>query len=147
MSVRGTRAFAAFGIALGLGLYTVRYAEALSYLGDDPRAWANCHITRRQFEVVQRPARGGRDLQRLPHLARLVGKYVSKALNSFYNSRAVTLQHFASRSRSRSATRALHASCVSCHGELVVELHAARGALEDVRCLSCHRSVGHGSTR
>jgi cytochrome c nitrite reductase small subunit len=35
---------APLGVALGLGGYTLVYAEGLSYLSDDPEACANCHI-------------------------------------------------------------------------------------------------------
>ena len=153
MSGRGTRAFAvlgaAFGIALGLGLYTVRYAEALAYLSDEPEACVNCHIMRDQFESWSKGPHAAVATCNDCHTPHdLVGKYVSKALNGFHHSRAFTLQDFHEpiQITERNA-RALQASCTTCHGELVAELHAARGAREEVRCVSCHRSVGHGPTR
>jgi cytochrome c nitrite reductase small subunit len=140
---------AAFGVAAGLGLYTVRYAGALSYLSDDPRACANCHIMNEQFEGWSKgphAAVASCNDCHVPH--DLVGKYVSKALNGYHHSRAFTLQDFHEpiRITPRNA-RALQESCVHCHGDLVQELHAARGAREDVRCVSCHRGVGHGPIR
>jgi cytochrome c nitrite reductase small subunit len=150
MRVRGPLLLgAAFGVVLGLGLYTVRYAEALSYLSDDPRACANCHIMREQYEGWSKGPHAAvatcNDCH-VPHS--LVGKYVSKALNGFHHSRAFTLQDFHEpiQITERNA-RALQAGCLHCHGDLVSELHAVRGAREDVRCVSCHRSVGHGPTR
>jgi cytochrome c nitrite reductase small subunit len=153
MPAWGTRAFAvlgaAFGIALGLGLYTVRYAEALAYLSDDPRACVNCHIMRDQFEGWSKGPHAAVATCNDCHTPHdFVGKYLSKGLNGYHHSRAFTLQDFHEPIliKERNA-RVLQASCVGCHGELVAELHAARGEREDVRCVSCHRSVGHGPTR
>ena len=36
--------FALFGGIVGLALFTVSYAEATSYLSDDPAACRNCHV-------------------------------------------------------------------------------------------------------
>jgi cytochrome c nitrite reductase small subunit len=42
-----------FGIALGAGAFTVRYAEGLSYLSTNPTACVNCHIMREQYDGWQ----------------------------------------------------------------------------------------------
>jgi len=140
---------AAFGIALGLGLYTVRYAEALSYLSDDPRACVNCHIMREQYEGWLKGPHAAVATCNDCHVPHdLVGKYLSKALNGYHHSRAFTFQDFHEpiQITPRNA-RALQESCTACHSDLVSEIHAVRGEREDVRCVSCHRSVGHGPTR
>ena len=41
------------GSLAGFGSYTFRYAEGLSYFSTDPRACANCHIMRRQYDGWQ----------------------------------------------------------------------------------------------
>ena len=38
------------GAALGLGSYTFAYARGWSYLTDNPRACANCHIMNEQYD-------------------------------------------------------------------------------------------------
>ena len=38
------------GAALGLGAYTFAYARGWSYLTDNPRACANCHIMNEQYD-------------------------------------------------------------------------------------------------
>ena len=40
----------------------------------------------------------------------------------------------------------LQEGCLRCHGPLVDELVSARGG-DAVRCVHCHRGVGHGPTR
>ena len=39
------------GVGAGVGGYTFRYAEGLSYLSTDPKACANCHIIDRKSVV------------------------------------------------------------------------------------------------
>ena len=150
----GTRAFAmlgaAFGIVLGLGLYTVRYAEALSYLSDDPRACVNCHIMREQFEGWAKGPHAAVATCNDCHVPHdLVGKYVSKALNGFHHSRAFTLQNFHEpiQITARNAA-ALQGSCLHCHAEFVHEIAAVRreARSDEVSCVHCHRGVGHGAT-
>jgi len=43
-------ALAAAGIAVGLGLFTFVYAKGWSYLTNDPKACANCHVMTEQYE-------------------------------------------------------------------------------------------------
>ena len=139
----------AFGIALGLGLYTVRYAEALSYLSDDPSACVNCHIMREQYEGWLKGPHAAVATCNDCHVPLdFFGKYLSKGLNGYHHSRAFTFQDFHEpiQITERNA-RALQESCQYCHADLVQEMHAVRGAREDMRCVSCHRSVGHGPTR
>ena len=38
------------GAALGLGAYTFAYARGWSYMTDDPRACANCHVMNEQYD-------------------------------------------------------------------------------------------------
>jgi hypothetical protein len=45
---------ATVGVALGIGGFTFRYAEGLSYLSADPRACVNCHIMRPEYDAWQK---------------------------------------------------------------------------------------------
>ena len=40
---------AALGAVLGMGAFTFRYAEGLSYFSTDPRACKNCHIMNDEY--------------------------------------------------------------------------------------------------
>jgi cytochrome c nitrite reductase small subunit len=144
--VVGTRAVyfgvaALVGVAVGLGLYTVSYAEALAYLSDDPRACANCHVMNEQYDGWQKGPHHAVATCNDCHVPHdFVGKYLSKALNGYHHSRAFTLQDFHEpiQITPRNAA-ALQAGCLHCHGDFV---HAIG---HDVACVHCHRDVGHGA--
>ncbi|MEO5768081.1 MAG: cytochrome c nitrite reductase small subunit, partial [Polyangia bacterium] len=40
---------AMIGGVVGLGLFTFRYAEGLSYFSTEPKACANCHVMNDQY--------------------------------------------------------------------------------------------------
>src|SRR5262249_6929435 len=86
---------ASIGVFLGLGLYTFWYAEGASYFSTDPRACMNCHIMREQFDSWQKSSHHAVakcvDCH-LPH--DFIGKYLAKAENGFFHSKAFTLQDF-----------------------------------------------------
>jgi len=135
----------ACGILLGLAGFTFRYAEGLSYFSTDPRACANCHIMRRQYDGWQKASHHGvatcADCH-LPHS--FFAKYLAKASNGWHHSKGFTLQNFEEPIRIKPANSAiLQDNCVRCHAAMIHEL--ARGTRGDaVECVHCHASVGHG---
>lgn len=139
----------AIGAAAGLGFVTLGYADGLAYLSDDPRACAQCHVMREQFEGWQKgPHHAVATCNgcHVPH--EFFGKWLSKGLNGFHHSTAFTLQNFHEpiQITQRNAD-ALQAGCVHCHAELVEPLLATHREADDaVRCVHCHRGVGHGPT-
>jgi cytochrome c nitrite reductase small subunit len=136
------------GSALGVGLFTLGYAEALAYLSDDPEACANCHVMNEQLEGWLRgPHRAAAVCNdcHVPH--GLAGRYLTKALNGWNHSRAFTLQDFHEPIRITPRNAAiLQDGCLRCHGPVVHEL-LSRSGDDPVRCVHCHRGVGHGPTR
>ena len=149
----GTRrayAFAAvLGVPLGLGAFTFHYAEGLSYFSTDPAACANCHIMRDQYDSWQKGSHHANAVCvdcHLPH--DLVGKYLAKARNGWNHSKAFTLQDFHEPIRiTPPNARILQANCMHCHEAVVAEIagHGASG--DDLSCVRCHASVGHGPVR
>lgn len=149
------------GVPVGLGGYTISYASGLSYLSDDPRACANCHLMNEPYA----------DWQKGPHHASATcndchvppsfpAKYVAKALNGYHHSYGFTFQ--SPTPDAPSATRVfdepirikaensqiLQDNCLRCHADLVHGI--VRGATWDegaIRCVHCHRGVGHGARR
>src|SRR5688500_18755253 len=91
----------ALGLALGLGLvlgiggYTFIYARGASYLTNDPRACANCHVMEEQFSgwiaSSHRRVAVCNDCH-TPHDP--IGKYVTKARNGFWHSFYFTVGGF-----------------------------------------------------
>jgi cytochrome c nitrite reductase small subunit len=137
----------AAGVLLGLGGFTFRYAEGLSYFSTDPKACANCHIMQRQYDGWQKASHHGVATCvdcHLPHS--LVAKYLAKASNGWHHSKGFTLQDFEEPIRIKPGNSAiLQANCLRCHEPMVHELVAgARTDRDAVECVHCHASVGHG---
>lgn len=144
---RGDLAPLAFGALLGLGGYTVHYAEGLSYLSSDPRACVNCHIMRDPYDSWRKSTHHAvaRCVDcHLPH--DFIGKYKAKIRNGYFHSKGFTLQDFPEPIRITPPNAAiLHRNCVECHESLVSGILTAHGPHpEEVSCVRCHRTVGHG---
>jgi cytochrome c nitrite reductase small subunit len=139
----------AFGVLLGLGLYTLRYAEGLSYLSNDPAACMHCHVMQEHYDSwvksSHRAAATCNDCH-VPHT--FPEKYEVKARNGWNHSKAFTLQNFAEPIRIRQSNLAtLQHNCIACHSMAVSEIAGHRDVeLWGARCTQCHRSVGHMST-
>ena len=140
---------ALLGLLAGIGGFTFLYAEGLSYMSDDPKVCVNCHIMQPQFDSWQKASHHTVATCVDCHLPNgFVSKYLSKAENGYHHSVAFTFQNFHEpimfKDKSR---RILEGNCLQCHGDLVHEQVAPvatdAGAL---RCITCHRSVGHGAT-
>ncbi|MDJ0974454.1 MAG: cytochrome c nitrite reductase small subunit [Planctomycetota bacterium] len=132
---------------VGFGLYTFNYADGASYLSDDPRACANCHIMEPQFDSWQKASHHGAATCNDCHLpAEGLAKYLSKMENGWNHSVAFTLQNFDEPIRMTEKSAAiLQANCLRCHGELAHAVASgASGAQDEVRCVHCHSRVGHG---
>jgi cytochrome c nitrite reductase small subunit len=139
----------AVGIAAGLGVVTLGYADGLAYLRDDPAACANCHVMQEQWEGWRKGRHAAVATCNDCHVPHdFAGKWLSKARNGYHHSRAFTLQDFHEpiRITPRNAA-ALQQGCLHCHAELV---HAIapdpRGGAGELVCAHCHRDVGHGPT-
>ena len=135
------------GVLFGIGGYTFRYAEGLSYFSKDPRACVNCHIMRPQYDSWQKASHHAVATCvdcHLPH--DFIGKYVAKADNGYRHSKAFTLQNFHEPIQITDRNSAiLQANCIACHASLVDQMGpGATTAADAVRCVHCHRDAGHG---
>lgn len=134
------------GVAAGIGGYTFRYAEGLSYLSTDPKACVNCHIMQPQYDAWQKASHHQSAVCVDCHLPEsFFAKYLAKAENGWRHGERFTTQNFVEPIVVQAAGRAiLQQNCLRCHGELV---HAIRGASardEALSCLHCHANAGHG---
>jgi cytochrome c nitrite reductase small subunit len=136
------------GIVLGLGAFTFRYAEGLSYFSSDPQACANCHIMNDAFASWEKGPHHARarcvDCH-LPHA--LVPKLLAKTSNGYHHSKGFTFQDFHEPIRIKPGNaEILQQSCLRCHGELVHDvLQAAGRTRAPAPCVHCHGSAGHGA--
>ncbi len=132
------------GVASGVGLFTFRYAEGLSYFSTDPTACANCHIMNDSWTKGPHHGAAGCVDCHLPHT--LVAKYLAKAENGYHHSKAFTLQDFHEPIMIKPKNAAiLQEGCLHCHGGFVHDIVAGSKIDPDaVKCVHCHRRVGHG---
>ncbi len=134
------------GVGLGVGVYTFWYARGYSYLTNDPRACANCHVMREYYDAwvksTHHQAAVCNDCH-APH--NFAGKYFTKAVNGYLHSFAFTSGRFPDNILITGRNeRVTEGACRSCHGEITSAMTAthARG---DVACIRCHFDVGHSA--
>lgn len=137
------------GVAVGIGAYTFRYAEGLSYFKTDPRACVNCHIMRPQYDAWQKASHHTVAVCidcHLPH--EFIPKYLAKAENGYRHSQRFTTGDFVEPIRvQRRGLEILEENCHRCHGGLVAEIsHPEMPEGRQLSCLHCHFSVGHGES-
>lgn len=134
------------GVAAGIGSYTFRYAEGLSYFRTDPKACVNCHIMQPQYDAWQKSSHHQVAVCidcHLPH--DFVPKYLAKAENGWRHGEKFTTQRFVEPIVVQAKGRAiLQENCVRCHGELAHQIMGATAGGEQLACTHCHWGVGHG---
>jgi len=133
------------GIALGIGAYTFVYAKGASYLTNDPRACANCHVMREEYggwiAGSHRAVAVCNDCH-APH--DLAGKYWTKARNGFWHSFYFTTGWFPEPIQITPRNRAVtEGACRHCHADIVQAIDAAPHRGGALSCLGCHAAVGH----
>jgi cytochrome c nitrite reductase small subunit len=69
-------------------------------------------------------------------------KYQAKAANGYHHSKGFTFQDFHEPIQIKAANaQILQENCLRCHAAMVAEL-----VPENVQCVHCHATVGHGET-
>lgn len=135
------------GIPLGIGIYTLSYAEGLSYFSKDPAACANCHIMEPQYDSWQKSSHHTVATCvdcHLPH--DFVGKYIAKAENGYHHSVAFTSQNFHEPIQIKEKNKKiLQKNCMDCHRDLIHEVvDVTTAEVQPLDCIHCHQTVGHG---
>jgi cytochrome c nitrite reductase small subunit len=138
---------ATVGVALGIGGFTFRYAEGLSYLSTDPRACVNCHIMRPEYDAWQKASHHTSAVCVDCHLPQdFFPKYLAKAENGYRHGEKFTTGNFEEPITVKArGVEILEENCRRCHGALVAELDPdSREPRHEISCVRCHRGVGHG---
>jgi cytochrome c nitrite reductase small subunit len=135
-------AFVAAGAACGVGLFTLHYARATSYLSDDPAACVNCHVMRDNYDAWAVSSHRGLTCNEchVPH--GIITKWLAKAENGYHHSYAFTfadVQVIRAKEKSRAV---VNANCAACHERETFNLAASAGGAPP-SCLACHRGAGH----
>ncbi len=131
------------GVAAGVGGYTFIYAKGASYLTNDPRACANCHVMQEQYDGWQHSSHRNVATCNDCHTPHdFFGKYLTKASNGYHHSLAFTTGNFHEPIQIKEHNAAItEAACRSCHADIVQAIDHAPG--DETSCIRCHRSVGH----
>ena len=149
------------GAAAGLAAFAFRYAEGLSYLSNDPKACVHCHIMNDQYDAWRKGPHHAvatcNDCHLPPHFP---DKYIAKARNGYHHSMGFTLQSstpdepgartvFEEPIRIHDTnSQILQDNCLRCHGDFVhAVVRGSTWADDAIRCVHCHRAVGHGARR
>jgi cytochrome c nitrite reductase small subunit len=132
------------GVAGGLGAYTFVYARGYSYLTNDPRACANCHVMLEQYDAWTKASHRSvatcDDCHTPPGL---LGKYAARARNGFLHSFHFTTGTFHEPIRIGERGRGVtEGACRSCHADVVQAMGTGWREIGPA-CLRCHGSVGH----
>ncbi|MBF0386761.1 MAG: cytochrome c nitrite reductase small subunit [Candidatus Omnitrophica bacterium] len=134
------------GLILGVGGFTFIYAKGYSYISNDPRACANCHVMQGYYDSWVKSSHHHAAVCNDCHVPHgLIEKYLAKARNGFNHSKAFTLQNFPEPIRiTRTNLEDLQHNCIECHSTMVSDIAAHRDVGQgQARCTQCHRSSGH----
>lgn len=152
----------AVGLVIGNAGYTFQYAKGWSYLSDDPAACKNCHVMNQVYENWMK---GGHQNVatcndcHVPH--DFVGKWLMKAQSGLGHGYAFTFKDnpvaFTANAKSKQVTQD---NCLRCHNDYASNAVDSRAmsktalgdkkivehmntSSEPLKCISCHRQVGH----
>jgi cytochrome c nitrite reductase small subunit len=134
------------GVAAGVGGYTFRYAQGLSYFKTDPKACVNCHIMRPEYDAWQKSSHHQVAVCidcHLPH--DFIPKYLAKAENGWRHGEKFTTQLFVEPIVVQAKGQAiLQDNCMRCHADVAHQIAGGPGAKGQLACVHCHWGVGHG---
>lgn len=133
------------GVAAGLGGFTFVYANGASYMTNDPRACANCHIMNDQYDSWRKSSHHQVAVCNDCHAPHdFFGKYATKALNGFNHSLAFTTGRFPEPIQITPRNRAItEGACRYCHADIVQMIDTQHANAGGVDCIRCHANVGH----
>ncbi len=151
------------GLFFGSVAFTLDYAEATSYLSNDPKTCVNCHVMRDVYDGWAKGPHHAHAACNDCHVPQdFVGKYWTKAVHGYRHSKGFTFDDFHEPiSIKPDSLAVVQANCVRCHAEMVGEIgptgvvatgRATHGLAADdgeggISCIHCHAAVGHGPTR
>ena len=135
------------GVAVGVGLFVARLANAASYLSDRPETCMNCHVMSDAYASWQLGSHARVAVCtdcHVPH-DNPVAKYAYKARDGMKHSYVFTMkQEPQVMELSAGAVPVVQANCVGCHHEQLTMIRLA--TTSERRCWDCHQNI-HGSVR
>lgn len=133
------------GILIGLSFYTFYYGRGHSYLSKSPEACINCHIMKPQYASWMKSNHrhvAGCNQCHLPNTG--IKKWIAKMENGFLHSFAFTFENFHEPIFIRDSNKdILEENCAACHQQIHEDTLIGKNS-DQVKCLRCHTSIGHG---
>ncbi len=142
------------GGIIGLSLYAAIESRAISYLSDDPKTCANCHVMTPQYTTWRnsshREVANCNDCH-VPH-DNIVKKYLFKAKDGLYHASVFTSRNEPEVIRMKEAgIEVVQNNCIRCHenqvtdGKLASQVPNHFNSRTERKCWECHQEVPHGS--
>jgi len=142
-----------FGTIIGLGIYTFKISNAVSYLSDSPDTCINCHVMNSQYaswnHSAHRQFASCNDCH-VPH-TNPVSKYFFKAMDGARHATIFTLRNEPQVIRIKEAGKSVvQENCKRCHGKMnsavnTIHVSTTTAHLDEGKlCWECHREVPHG---
>ncbi len=130
------------GAATGLGGVAFVHGKATSYLTNDPRACANCHVMQSHYDGWLKSSHHAVATCNDCHIpAGPIESKVVKGLNGARHSYAFTAGNVPDALQARPQdVQVLEQQCRRCHSQLLMALPDGG---ENLSCVRCHTSVGH----
>jgi len=142
------------GAISGLGMYALVESKAISYLSDDPKTCANCHVMTPQYATWQNSSHREWATCNDCHVPQdnVFKKYLFKAKDGMYHASVFLTRGEPEVIRMKEAgVEVVQSNCIRCHVDQVTDART-QGMVEDHyesrtsrKCWTCHQEVPHGS--
>ena len=141
------------GAICGLGFYAMVESKAISYLSDDPKTCANCHVMTPQYATWKNSSHREWANCNDCHVPQdnVFKKYLFKAKDGLYHATVFTTRGEPEVIRMKEAGfEVVQSNCIRCHENQVTDA-ALTASVEDHKelrtdrkCWTCHQEVPHG---
>ena len=142
------------GAISGLSLYALVESKAVSYMSDDPKTCANCHVMTPQYTTwlnsSHREWATCNDCH-VPH-ENVIKKYAFKAKDGLYHASVFTTRGEPEVIRMKEAgIEVVQSNCIRCHEKQVTDARLSGTVANhyenrtERKCWECHQEVPHGS--
>ena len=142
------------GAICGLGMYAMVESKAVSYLSDDPKTCANCHVMTPQYTTWETSSHREWASCNDCHVPQdnVFKKYLFKAKDGLYHASVFTTRGEPEVIKMKEAgNEVVQNNCIRCHQDQVTDARLA-GMMEshfedrtERKCWTCHQEVPHGS--
>ena len=142
------------GAMTGLIMYAMVESKAISYLSDDPKTCANCHVMTPQYATWQNSSHREWASCNDCHVPQdnVFKKYFFKAKDGLYHATVFTMRGEPEVIRMKEAgVEVVQSNCIRCHEDQVTDARLTASVTDHFenrttrKCWECHQEVPHGS--